>query len=444
MSRKEDNRKESGFFGDRESSPASSLLDVIEESEEFQESQEETSEESQHSQDDTQEPREGKDSKNDKETSKQKKRTIVRMSKVSTEIKAYSGLKADTKLHDGHKEPTAEDWCDRMESVGGAAGWDDTTLKSNAMLSMAPGSPADIWLKIQNKAEIKDWETLKDKLIEAFDPKPTIMQRLGSLNSLKQEKGERIDDYKNRVELQFFKFQRALAFVLSEKPEYKALNKEQKQIKEMVEKDVYAFVKCMIFMQGLQEHFLADITKSGEQELGGICRVANRTQEALGCAGKVRNISALTGAEEKPEQKITAAAIQSMIAAALDNKKDKKGSGEKKGEGKGKKKKELDLSKIGCYYCLTFGHFSSNCDRKKEDIGRGIYRPTIRCPPMSKEAYSALTQEEKNKGRTMLSSPGGAQGGSVGAVRSQDQGRREHHQQGRTNSWFSTYYDQEN
>ena len=42
-----------------------------------------------------------------------------------------------------------------------------------------------------------------------------------------------------------------------------------------------------------------------------------------------------------------------------------------KGKGKGGKKREKDLSKVRCYNCNKFGHYASQCPKKKDEDKEG-------------------------------------------------------------------------
>ena len=60
---------------------------------------------------------------------------------------------------------------------------------------------------------------------------------------------------------------------------------------------------------------------------------------------------------------------------------------------KSKTKNSFDVSKNGCYYCLEYRHFSSDCEKRKEDRDTDIWRPTVKDPKMF-------------KGRVLLPFPG--------------------------------------
>ena len=247
----------------------------------------------------------------------EKKKKLI-MAKFHNDHKAYSGLPKGTKLHDNTTEQSAEDWCDRLEKVGNAAGWEEEIIFNNALLSMVPGSPADVWHKVKDKDELTTWKGFREALIDAFDPKATIMDRVEALQTTKLRRGERIDDYRRRIDLMFNTFKKAMAYMWKG-PKYANYTAPQKEAMKVVTEDVYNFIKCMIFMQGLPKEFLPDITKSGLQELDEIQRIANRTPDAIGWVKvpgtTTANVSAV---EDKGEVLLTAAAVQSMIAAAME------------------------------------------------------------------------------------------------------------------------------
>ena len=70
-----------------------------------------------------------------------------------------------------------------------------------------------------------------------------------------------------------------------------------------------------------------------------------------------------------------------------------------KGKNKGK-----DASSVWCFFCLVKGHYASTCTKRSYERSKNIWRPTIRCPHMSRDAFYKLSREEKNIGRNMVNS----------------------------------------
>ena len=74
-----------------------------------------------------------------------------------------------------------------------------------------------------------------------------------------------------------------------------------------------------------------------------------------------------------------------------------------KGDEKKRRKKKKDSSDLPCFYCLKKeNHIANECKRREEDRAKGIWRPTVRCPPMKEEEFKKLSRDEKNEGREIL------------------------------------------
>ena len=72
-------------------------------------------------------------------------------------------------------------------------------------------------------------------------------------------------------------------------------------------------------------------------------------------------------------------------------------------QAKQKKSTATPNMKICCYYCFGKGHTTRACKALTADRRAGIHRPMIKCQPMTRAEFNALSYEEKTKGKHKLS-----------------------------------------
>ena len=123
------------------------------------------------------------------------------MAKAEVGLHMYSGHPKDTRYDEGNVERyTADAWCTRLEMVASSAGWNSRAQAANAALALAPGSPADIWFQVvKDDNAVKEWTGFKRKFLKEFMPEESVMEKISLLNSMTQERKERVSDFKNKL-----------------------------------------------------------------------------------------------------------------------------------------------------------------------------------------------------------------------------------------------------
>ena len=370
---------------------------------------------------------------------------IVSMAKAEVGLHMYSGHPKDTRYDEGNVERyTADAWCTRLEMVASSAGWNARAQAANAALALAPGSPADRWFQVvKDDDTVKEWPGFKRKFLKEFMPEESVMEKISLLNSMTQERNERVSDFKNKLTGKMEKFKTGMDSMWAE-DKYTAPETATAALKshrEMVIGDVIDYLSRLMFVSGLEKDLQLDVAKSSATTLEEMVEVAKKSETAFAAVrgGKkpAKTINAI-------EDERTAGSVKEQIAALVAAELDARSKGAKSagsGGAKGKKKKAFDVSKVGCYYCLEYGHFSSDCERRKKDRDADIWRPTVKDPKMSKSEFYALSQDERNKGKEIMSKGRAASdskgaGGVAGLSR-----RAEERRQGESNTAFWMSYN---
>ena len=339
------------------------------------------------------------------------------MAKAEVSLHMYSGYPKDTRYDVGAIERyTAEAWCSRLEMVASSAGWSEKSQAANAALALVPGSPADRWFQVvKEEAAIKTWAGFKQLFLAEFSPEETVMEKIALLNSMTQEKNERVNDFKNKLTGKMERFKAGMDPIWTKYAADEADKAELKAHRENVLADVIDYLSRLMFVNGLDKELQLDVAKSEAKSLTEMIKIACKSEAAIqavrGPKKPSKPVAAMTD-ETPPSIKEQVAA---MVAAELEARaKAGAGQGASKSK-KDKKRKNTDLSKIGCYYCLEMGHFASDCEAKKKDREADIWRPTIKDPKMTRAEFYALTPEQRNKGKELMKNkPAQSSGGVAG------------------------------
>lgn len=334
----------------------------------------------------------------------------VKMAKAEVGLHMYSGFPIGTKYEDGMVERyTAETWCGRLEMVAGSAGWRDAAKAANAALALQPGTPAERWYQVvKDLPEIRTWAGFKEKLLEEFMPEESVLEKIALLNSMTQERGETVADFRNKLTGKMERFNRGLnplwqgSYYTTKEAVAAGEDPVLKKHRERTVADIIDYLSRLMFISGLEKEIQLDVAKSTEAKtLEEMVAVAKRSEAALAAVRGPR-----TGKEKKAihalEKEETSSGVREQIAALIAEELEaraKSGGGGDKG--KKKKSEKKDKSKVGCYYCLEYGHFAGQCEIRKKDRDEDIWRPTVKDRKMTRAEYYSLSDDEKRKGKEM-------------------------------------------
>ena len=326
---------------------------------------------------------------------------------TSVELDKYTGLAKGAKYPTPPGERTEQfevrDWCRRVETIAKSANWSQEVTASHAALALVPGSPAENWLRLKQKAgEAGTWLTFKADILDRFSPPVTATQRVAMIRSMRQEKTERVEDFKNRLQLQFECLQEGVDKSIQSIWGTLEDDDPKKEIVDKTSTAAMEYVLQCLFLAGLQDRFVVDITKSGATKLKDMVEVAKRSEvAACPSAGRIASITTeekAAGATEEEQRPITRSEIKQMIAAMGKTPERKEG----KQNRKQKSAEKTRSTDVVCYYCFTKGHTTKACKALTADRRDGIHRATIRDQPMTRSEFAALSYEEKTKGKHMV------------------------------------------
>ena len=98
-------------------------------------------------------------------------------------------------------------WCTRLEMVASSAGWNSKTQAANSALALAPGRPVDrLFRVVKGDDGVKNRAGFKSKFLKEFMPEESVMEKIFLLNSMTQERNERVSDFKKKLKGKMEKF----------------------------------------------------------------------------------------------------------------------------------------------------------------------------------------------------------------------------------------------
>jgi hypothetical protein len=206
-----------------------------------------------------------------------------------------------------------------------------------------------------------------------------------------------VGDFLNRVKKNYRMIHEGALTYIEGKPHH--AGKDGAQLK-LVAKDYGDFMVTQLFLNGLNENIMREVRKSDEVELDKLVLVAKRAERSLQPATSTVAAAGMMESQD-PEQSqpktLTMEEVQQMITAAVKKQAGKPNQKEKKSSKDQERKNPGDL----CYFCFGKGHRAKECTMRNKERDEGKYRPTCRCPVMTKEAYNKLPYDEKTKGKNM-------------------------------------------
>lgn len=344
------------------------------------------------------------------------------------DIAKYSGHAKGTSWNAGEKRMkemfAAQEWVDNFQLVKSGSGWTDAAAANTALLSLEPGSPADLWAKVLQEKEpkvLEKWSTLSAKLVEFFGRAVTNADRAKTLRALKQGANERTKDYFNRVFLSFKVFRKGLNGLLAEDSDrFGAPGSDKRTIVEDAANFALDYVFESLFMCGLKEELVVEIITKAVTKVEEMVAIAEKREYASQFISdnksvvKISAIEASTNAAppSAPPTEISAAdqtklilsevlreirGQHSVAAASSSNDSSSKQST------RAKKSKDRDATNVFCHFCGVRGHYSSDCPDRARERAAGKWRATVHCSKhYSKEQWRSMPQHEKERGKYMV------------------------------------------
>ena len=343
--------------------------------------------------------------------------TVQLNSRVS--LPDYSGLKIGSKYvgRDGKESSEvfdADDWIFLVESTFEAAGYEEDKWVKTARVKLVPQTPAFMWSRVAG--EFKKWSDFREAFLDQFATKESAIEKVNLLKSFKQRGKEPVQQYLNRLTLNHSKFLKDLPKEFEGWSEDKAILKERHKVITRVTQ----YYSRAFFLAGLRDEILAQCTIGGTENFDEVVLSAQRTEMALHLKEKTAAMSALNSNDFKKavQEEVQRQLRESSTSSGTVSAAQAQGQG-RNGKDKGDKKFR-DPATVTCFYCGQKAHYATTCSQRQDDRDKGIYRPTVQCPKMTREQFNSLSAEDKNRGVRIFGKRGqqagqAARSDSVGA-----------------------------
>ena len=155
-------------------------------------------------------------------------------------------------------------------------------------------------------------------------------------------------------------------------------DKDEVRKREAVITHVNKFYPRALFLAGLRDEVLAQVTIEGTKDFDAVVAAAQRTELALQLKEKSAQMSSVSS-------KTFQDAVQAEVSRQLCEASGGVSATQGQGRSPANKDKQRDVANVTCFYCGQKAHYASSCARRKEDRDKDNWRPTIQCPRMTKE-----------------------------------------------------------
>ena len=323
--------------------------------------------------------------------------TVQLNSRVS--LPDYSGLKIGSKYvgRDGKESSEifdADDWIFLVETTFESAGYEEDKWVKTARVKLVPQTPAFMWSRIAG--EFKKWEHFREAFLDQFATKESAIEKVNLLKSFKQRGKEPVSQYLNRLTLNHTKFLKDMPKEFTGWSTVDAVVLERNKVISRVT----GYYARAFFIAGLRDEILAQVTIEGTENFDEVVLAAQRTEMALQLKEKAAAISTVNSKdfkqavqEEVQRQLRESSGTSGTVSATQAQGQGQSRAGKDKGE-----KKFRDPATVTCFYCGQKAHYATACAQRQDDRDKGIYRPTVQCPKMTREQFNNLSSEEKNRG----------------------------------------------
>ena len=368
----------------------------------------------------------------------------------------YTGYKKGTQYQGPTGQMTecrdAHEYVLAVERAVAPAHLSDEDIMSRVIQVLVPGSPVAQWHRMKEmEGAIKGWEDLKTGILDAYGLQMSAYERVQLIHRNQQGKQESGFDFMVRMKLLVSKFAQSQEHIWK-RPEFVAMTAEQKAGRVKGLEASYEDLLTVLFLSGINTEVFKEIDRQDTTALSEMLKIAKKYEQhqtAKASHGRVAAVGIANDDDirvdtEEERRKAENDRVDARVAALLRQagisagaKPD--GTAQVAAVKEGKKKKKKDLATTSCFYCLAKGHFANMCKVRQADRQGGIFRPTMKCQPMTQEEFSALPHDEKNKGRNLVGRQATAATPTVNSVQATS------HQQPRSmEEDFAGYYGAKN
>ena len=301
-------------------------------------------------------------------------------------VPEYSGLPKGTTFQGATgvrtEMLTVQAFSNQVDTIMGAAKWDNKVTAQYVKLAFLPDSPVQDWAHNNHEAAfMKSWDTMRPELSKAFAAYVSVSDRVQILRSFKQKSTELSYPYLQRITKEYNRFVENLESDMVNSGEDWAKD-DLKDTRQKIARFVTDFHLKHFFALGLKSTLLEEVTKAADatslEKMADIARKAEQAELQSAKRSTIGEISA-TPAEEPI---ITDAAIIAAI---------RRFAGKTAAGPKGARTGQGQAGQTGktytCHYCQAKGHLANVCRKRQRDRGNHIWRQKINDPPTSKAEW---------------------------------------------------------
>ena len=276
-----------------------------------------------------------------------------------------------------------QDFTRQVDIIAKAAKWDDDVAASYVQLAFVPDSPVHDWYSNNHEEDfMKNWTTLRPKLITEFAAYVSVSDKVDIIRSFKQKSTEQVSHYLQRITKQYTRFLDDLEEEMTRTGStWHGENDNQKAARRKVVDFVTDYHLKSFWALGLKPEILADVTKSGKASLADMLDVAKMTEQAQSQSVRRHTIAQVDQDATEEESNPPAHLTEDMVIAALRKMNFRpRGRGTRRGSYR-------PAPTVTCHYCNIRGHFADECRKRRRDRQQGIWRQKIDETPTTKEEW---------------------------------------------------------
>ena len=279
------------------------------------------------------------------------------------------------------------------------ARWNDSVTVTNAML-LLQGS-ANKWMEnllIESAPEIKSWALFKVAFKKRFIKNLTLTEKL-NLMELKMRANESCDDFydrcKNNYNL-FFEDEWEVLVLDATVPGLPWGTPGAKQLQPLIDVSNKYYKKCkeiqlkMSFAAGLRESIKKATLIQHADSLDNIVEVAKRVEASLKEVNK--EFGAASCEVDQDELTVEANAVNNFRGRGRFQR-----GGRGGGQNRGGQRQGAPPSGFKCFYCFKPNHYKEQCNTRKHDRAKGIFKTNIDAKPAKGGKVNAVDGENEEE-----------------------------------------------
>ena len=304
-------------------------------------------------------------------------------------VPEYSGLPKGTTFQGATgvrtEMLTVQAFSNQVDTIMGAAKWDDKVTAQYVKLAFLPDSPIQDWAQNNHEASfMQSWATMRPELAKAFATYVSVSDRVQILRSFKQKSTELSYPYLQRITKEYNRFVENLESDMVNSGEDWAKD-DIKDTRQKIARFVTDFHLKHFFALGLKSTLLEEVTKAADattlEKMADIARKAEQAELQSAKRSTIGEVSATPAEDPVITDAAIIAAIRRFAGKAASGPR-----GTRQGQGQSGQSGQSGKT-YTCHYCQAKGHLANVCRKRQRDRGNNIWRQKITDTPTSKAEW---------------------------------------------------------